>query len=73
MTLDIKITALKIKTSSFYVIYTKVCVVMALLLTEFSSPFGFSLPFDLLLISQSFDWLAAFHLELLQANVFIAV
>jgi hypothetical protein len=27
----------------------------------------------LLLIPQSFDWLAAFHLELLQAILFIAV
>jgi len=29
--------------------------------------------FLLLLIPQSFDWLAAFHLELLQAIFFIAV
>jgi hypothetical protein len=28
---------------------------------------------DLLLILQSFDWLAAFHLQLLQAILFIAV
>ena len=27
----------------------------------------------LILIPQSFDWLAAFHLDLLEANLFIAV
>jgi hypothetical protein len=36
---------------------------------------GSPLPFDhlLLLILQSFDWLAVFHVELLQAILFIAV
>jgi hypothetical protein len=28
---------------------------------------------NLLLIFQSFDWLEAFHLDMLQANIFIAV
>jgi len=32
-----------------------------------------SLMLNLLLIFQSFDWLAGFHLELLQAIFFIAV
>jgi hypothetical protein len=35
--------------------------------------FACSLQLLLLLILQSFDWLAAFHLELLQAVLFIVV
>jgi hypothetical protein len=42
-----------------------------------NSPIWFILYLDqqmnLLLILQSFDWLAAFHLEILQAILFIAV
>jgi len=41
------------------------------ILTKEASPCKFSLYVLLLLIPQSFDWLAAFQLELLQAILFI--